>query len=95
MREVLARCLLWHAADSILDGTCIPELFAPADLAAMETFRKAFDPARILNPGKILPGGGGCGEGAAHANSHGTRGGIPAQLGGMAVGSGDIEGPWI
>jgi FAD/FMN-containing dehydrogenase len=59
------------------------ELFAEADLAAMERLRAAFDPDRRLNPGKILPGGGGCREAP------------PAQLGGMRVGAGDVEGPWI
>ena len=59
------------------------ELFAAEDLAVMETLRRAFDPTGLLNPNKILPGGGGCRERA------------PAQLGGMAVGAGDGQGPWI
>ena len=48
----------------------------------MARLRSAFNPDGLLNPDKILPGGGGCGEGA------------PAQMGGMqATGAG--EGPWI
>ena len=47
----------------------------------------AFDPARRLNPGKILPGGSGCGE----THSHGRP---PAQLGGILFRP-DAEGPWI
>jgi len=61
------------------------ELFAPGDLAVMERVRAAFDPARHLNPGKVLPGGSGCGE--AHARP-------PAQLGGMRPRD-DVQGPWI
>jgi glycolate oxidase len=63
------------------------ELFSPDDLAVMERLRHAFNPDGVLNPGKILPGGAGCGEARAHA--HG-----PAQLGGMALQPG-AEGPWI
>jgi glycolate oxidase len=63
------------------------ELFGPDDLAAMERLRHAFNPDALLNPCKILPGGGGCGEGpAAHA--------APAQMGGMRLRD-DVEGPWI
>ena len=63
------------------------ELFAPDDLAVMERVRHAFNPDGVLNPGKVLPGGGGCGE--AHANARG-----PAQLGGMTLRP-DAEGPWV
>jgi glycolate oxidase len=62
------------------------ELFAAEDLALMTAVRGAFDPEGCLNPGKIYPGGGGCGEGA--------EGRPPAPLGGMRVGEG-AEGPWI
>jgi glycolate oxidase len=61
------------------------ELFQPADLATMARLRDAFNPDGLLNPCKVLPGGGGCGEARAHA---------PAQLGGMRPG-GNGEGPWI
>ena len=62
-------------------------MFATRDLAVMERLRAAFAPDRRLNPGKILPGGGGCGE--AHGQASG-----PAQLGGMTVRD-DVQGPWI
>ena len=58
------------------------ELFGADDLAVMERLRRAFDPGGLLNPDKILPGGGGCGEAA------------PAQMGGMRAG-GETQGPWI
>ena len=64
------------------------ELFAPEDLATMERLRAAFDPGGTLNPGKILPG-----ERGGSEVGHPER--PPAQLGGMRVGPGDIEGPWI
>jgi glycolate oxidase len=59
------------------------ELFAAEDLATMESFRTAFNPDGLLNPGKILPGGGGCREAA------------PAQMGGMRMRDDASEGPWI
>jgi glycolate oxidase len=37
-------------------------LFGPQDLAAMADLRRAFDPAGLCNPGKVLPGSGGCPE---------------------------------
>ena len=35
-------------------------MFSDADLEAMARLRAAFDPAGLCNPGKVLPGGGGC-----------------------------------
>ncbi len=103
--EILRMCIAFGGTISGEHGVGIEkrsmmsELFAEVDLATMAAFRRAFNPDDLLNPGKILPAGGGCGEGAAaahaHAQGNGTRGGVPAQLGGMAVGSGDAEGPWI
>jgi len=61
------------------------ELFAEADLATMERVRAAFDPDRRLNPGKILPGGSGCGE---------ARQGSFEALRGFASNA-NAEGPWI
>jgi glycolate oxidase len=61
------------------------ELFAADDLAVMERVRAAFDPDRRLNPGKVLPGGSGCGE--AHAHAFSTLRGYAARA--------DAEGPWI
>ncbi|HXT73760.1 MAG TPA: FAD-linked oxidase C-terminal domain-containing protein [Candidatus Angelobacter sp.] len=40
----------------------MPLLFSEADLALMRKVRDAFNPARLLNPGKIFPTGKGCGE---------------------------------
>ncbi|MEQ1834543.1 MAG: FAD-linked oxidase C-terminal domain-containing protein [Candidatus Eisenbacteria bacterium] len=62
------------------------ELFSADDLAIMERVRAAFDPERRLNPGKILPGGSGCGE-AKHAHSFESLRGFAA--------SSTAEGPWI
>ena len=62
------------------------ELFAPDDLAIMERVRAAFDPDRRLNPGKILPGGSGCGE-ARQARSLQSMRGFATNP--------DAEGPWI
>ena len=58
------------------------ELFSADDLAVMGRLRVAFNPVALLNPDKILPGGGGCREAA------------PAQMGGMQS-TGTGEGPWI
>jgi glycolate oxidase len=40
----------------------LPLLFDPPSLAAMERLRNAFDPRRVLNPGKALPGPKVCAE---------------------------------
>ena len=61
------------------------ELFTADDLALMERVRGAFDPDRRLNPGKILPGGAGCGE--AKQQSFETMRGFAANA--------TSEGPWI
>jgi hypothetical protein len=46
-----------------------------------------------LNPGKILPGGAGCGEGAEAMKK---RGSFEAMRGFAAsAASGNTEGPWI
>jgi len=77
------------------------ELFAPDDLAVMERVRGAFDPERRLNPGKILPGGSGCGE-AKQSSFEMMRGvgGVAAAAraagaGTTGAGSDAPEGPWI
>jgi glycolate oxidase len=91
--EILRMCIRYGGTISGEHGVGIEkrpmmaELFAPDDLAVMERVRAAFDPGRALNPGKVLPGGGGCGE--AHASRH-----APAQLGGMRVRD-DVPGAWI
>jgi glycolate oxidase len=66
------------------------ELFADDDLAVMDRVRGAFDPDRRLNPGKILPGGAGCGEGAEAMKK---RGSFEAMRGFAA--NANAEGPWI
>src|SRR5258708_39066507 len=84
----------------------MPELFAADDLAVMGRLSAAVNPDRTLNPGKILPGGGGCREGGpASAGAPGDHdgvtagsevahaGGRPAPVGGMRVRD-DVEGPW-
>jgi len=40
----------------------MPLLFSEVDLALMRRVRDAFNPAGLLNPGKIFPTGKGCGE---------------------------------
>ena len=40
----------------------MPRMFTEDDLELMRRVRDAFDPLGLLNPGKILPLGKGCGE---------------------------------
>lgn len=40
----------------------MPDQFSPASLAMMQRFKDVFDPGDRLNPGKLLPTGGGCVE---------------------------------
>jgi glycolate oxidase len=45
------------------DKACsMPKMFSPADLAVMAEVRRAFDPAGLCNPGKLLPTPRLCGE---------------------------------
>ena len=99
--EILRMCIRMGGTISGEHGVGIEkrpmmsELFAPADLATMETLRRAFDPDHLMNPAKILPGGGGCGEGAAALRERArAAGGVPAQMGGRPARA-DVEGPWI
>ncbi len=86
--EILRMCIRMGGTISGEHGVGIEkrpmmaELYAPEDLEVMARVRTALNPDARLNPGKILPGGGGCREAA------------PAQLGGMAL-TGAGEGPWI
>jgi glycolate oxidase len=92
--EILRMCIRMGGTISGEHGVGIEkrpmmlELFAPEDLAAMERLRAAFDPDRVLNPGKILPGDG---DGRPATDPRHA----PAQLGGVQVGAGDVQGPWI
>ncbi len=46
-----------------VDKMCyMPKLFGPADLAAFERLRRAFDPEGLANPGKVMPTPRLCGE---------------------------------
>ena len=46
-----------------VDKMCyMPKLFGPADLAAFERLRRAFDPDGLANPGKVMPTPRLCGE---------------------------------
>ena len=47
----------------------MPLLFDEATLGAMERVRRAFDPDRILNPGKVLPGPKVCAEAVRRADA--------------------------
>jgi glycolate oxidase len=38
----------------------MPQLFSPADLAAMVALRDTFNPEGRCSPQKMLPSGGGC-----------------------------------
>jgi len=40
----------------------MPLMFEPADLAAQESLRRAFDPASLANPGKVLPSPASCAD---------------------------------
>ena len=46
----------------------LPLVFSETDMEAMLSVRAAFDPAGLLNPGKIIPMLRGCGEGRAILN---------------------------
>ncbi len=89
--EILRMCIRMGGTISGEHGVGIEkrpmmrELFAADDLAVMERVREAFDPSGLMNPCKVLPGGGGCGE--SHAAPPPNVGGRPARP--------DVEGAWI
>jgi glycolate oxidase len=56
----------------------MPRMFSDDDLAAMQRVRDAFDPARICNPGKVLPTPRLCGEVPGPYRQH------PAEAAGLA-----------
>jgi FAD/FMN-containing dehydrogenase len=96
-QEILRTCIRMGGTISGEHGIGIEkvplmkELYAPADLELMERLRLAFDPDRLLNPCKVLPGGAGCGDGG-HSAGRAAR--APAQLGGLRARA-DVEGPWM
>jgi glycolate oxidase len=61
-RDVLAECLACGGSITAEHGVGVqklefmPRQFAPADLAALQCVKTSFDPAGILNPGKLIPG---------------------------------------
>ncbi|HEX5265426.1 MAG TPA: FAD-linked oxidase C-terminal domain-containing protein, partial [Acidimicrobiales bacterium] len=66
--ELIEMCI---AAGGVLSGEHgiglekrdhMPLLFGPADLAAQDALRSAFDPVRLFNPDKVLPSGSRCGD---------------------------------
>jgi len=86
--EILRMCIRMGGTISGEHGVGIEkipmmrELYADADLEVMGRLKRAFNPDGLLNPDKILPGGGGCREAA------------PAQMGGMRTRD-DVQGAWI
>jgi glycolate oxidase len=56
----------------------MPRMFNDADLDAMQRVRDAFDPARLCNPGKVLPTPRLCGEVPGPYRQH------PAEAAGLA-----------
>lgn len=60
-RELLAECIACGGSVTAEHGIGVEKLefmsrlFAPADLAAMNRVRRAFDPEVRLNPGKLIP----------------------------------------
>ena len=95
-QEILRMCIRFGGTISGEHGVGIEkkpmmrELFAPEDLALMNRVRTSLNPEGRLNPCKVLPGGAGCGEAAAHAH----EGAAPAVMRGAPAGA-DVEGPWI
>jgi glycolate oxidase len=60
-RELLAECIACGGSVTAEHGIGVEKLefmerlFGPADLAAMQRVRRAFDPQGLMNPGKLLP----------------------------------------
>lgn len=54
----------------------MPLLFSEDDLALMQRVRSAFNPAGLLNPGKIFPNSKGCGE--IYVRPQSSAGAVPA-----------------
>jgi len=60
-RELLAGCIACGGSVTAEHGVGVEKiefmekLFGPSDLSAMKRLRDAFDPERLLNPGKAIP----------------------------------------
>jgi glycolate oxidase len=60
-REILLECIALGGSITAEHGIGVEKiglmdrLFAPSDLEAMRQVREAFDPAGLLNPGKLIP----------------------------------------
>jgi glycolate oxidase len=60
-RDVLTECLACGGSITAEHGVGVqklefmPRQFAPADLAALQCVKTAFDPTGVLNPGKLIP----------------------------------------
>ncbi|HVB99377.1 MAG TPA: FAD-linked oxidase C-terminal domain-containing protein [Candidatus Dormibacteraeota bacterium] len=64
----------------------MPLLFSPADLDVMKRVRSSFNPAGLLNPGKIFPGGKSCGEIRVPALAPSPQAGTAPSTGGRQAG---------
>ena len=67
-RDILHRCIELGGSPTGEHGIGLEKreylevLFGPAEIECMRELRRAFDPDLRSNPGKVLPGGSGCGE---------------------------------
>jgi len=67
-RDILHRCIELGGSPTGEHGIGLEKreyleaLFGPAEIECMRELRVAFDPDLRSNPGKVLPGGSGCGE---------------------------------
>ena len=66
--EILLRCIELGGSPTGEHGIGLEKreflslVFGPDELAAMADLRRAFEPRGLCNPGKVLPGAGGCSE---------------------------------
>ena len=63
----------------------LPLIFSEDDMNMMLRVRRAFDPAGLCNPGKIIPMLSGCGEARAVAGSLGARASRPQERGAASL----------
>jgi len=68
--EILEECIIQGGSVTGEHGIGVekidlmPKMFTPTDLEMMSRLRVAFNPTGLCNPGKMLPSGGSCVEGA-------------------------------